>query len=207
MILEKKPLVILDIRDQKSYEIEHIIGSKNVSSTNLQDILFSTDKNKVYVIVDYTGENSAINLSDNIKELPDVFSLEGGFTAWKLNHNSTISAGDPSSFSDQSKVIYINSDDLKKIIDSGQSNTYIIDVRSSNLFSQGHLKNAKNIHLDSLENNYRNIPLGKKIIVYDDNGYNAFQAAVRLFDLGVMNVFSLSDGLDTWKQKRFEVVK
>lgn len=207
MIIEKKPLLIFDVRDPESYKAEHIIGSKNISAQDLHGVLLSADKRKEYIIVDYTGENSAINLTDNAGKLPNIFSLAGGFAAWKENHNSTISAGDPSSFSDQSKVIYINCDDLKKIIDSNLTNAYIIDVRSDDLFSQGHLKNARNIHVDSMESNYKNIPLGKKIIVYDDSGFYAFQAAVRLFDLGVVNVFSLSDGLATWKQKGFEVVK
>jgi thiosulfate sulfurtransferase len=207
MIIERKPVIILDLRDIESYKAEHIINSKNVSAQDLTDILLSSDKNKTYVIVDYTGENSTISLPDSISKLQNVYSLQGGFEAWKKNHNATISAGDPSSFSDQSKVSYISCDDLKKMIDSNLPGTYIIDVRGKDLFSQGHLKNATNILLDSLENSYRSMPLGKKIVVYDDNGFYAFQAAVRLFDLGVMNVSALSEGLDMWKQKGFEVTK
>jgi len=84
---------------------------------------------------------------------------------------------------------------------------YILDVRKNATFSEGHIKNAANIFLDDLETKYRDIPMGKEIVVYDNDGLWAFKAAVRLFDLGVFDVHALSDGLDRWKQKGYEIVK
>jgi rhodanese-related sulfurtransferase len=206
IILERKPLSILDMRDPLSFKNEHIINSLNASGQDLLNSLSSKDKNKTYVIVDYTGENSTVNIPENIKDTSNVFLLTGGFTAWKSNHNRTISSGDPNLPSDQSKISYVNCDDLKKMTDGNSQNLYILDVRDKDSFTQNHIKNSNNIYLDEIEKRYKEIPLGKKIIVYDNNGFSAFQAGVRLFDLGVINVFTLSDGLTTWQQKGFEVV-
>lgn len=207
MILARKSLVILDVRDSESFKAEHIIDSKNTSVEDLQNILSSADKNKNYVIVDYTGENSAISLPEKIKESPNVYSLLGGFEAWTMNHNSTISAGDPSSLPDQSKVSYIKNDELKKIIDENISNLYIIDVQDNISYLNGHLKGAVNIYLGDIEKRRKEIPLGKKVIVYGKDGLSGFQAGTRLFDLGTANVFVLPDGLDAWKEKGFEIIK
>jgi rhodanese-related sulfurtransferase len=207
IILERKPLSILDMRDPLSFKGEHIINSLNISSQDLLNRLSSNDENKIYVLVDYTGENSTVNIPDNIKDSSNIFLLTGGFSAWKSNHNSTISSGDPNLPSDQSKISYINCDDLKKLTDGNSQNLFILDVRDKDVFAQNHIKNSVNIYLDEIEKRYREIPLGKKIVVYDDNGFSAFQAGVRLFDLGVMNVFTLSDGFIVWQQKGYEVAK
>jgi len=207
MMLEKKPLMILDIRDPESFKADHIIDSKNLINEDLSQVLNSTDKNKKYIIVDYSGENSVVSLPDNLKNSENIFILSGGFSAWKSNQNATISAGNPSSLSDQSKVTYIKNDDLKKMIDENTSNLYIIDVQNSTAYSSGHIKGAINIFLDDIEKRRREIPLGKKVVVYGKDGLSGFQAGTRLFDLGTTNVFVLPDGLDAWREKGFEIVK
>jgi rhodanese-related sulfurtransferase len=207
MILERKPLAILDIRDPESFRADHIIDSKNVASADLPQILGSTDKNKKYILVDYSGENSVVKLPDNLKDSENIFILSGGFSAWKTNQNATISIGNPSSLSDQSKVSYIKNDELKKMIDENMPSIYIVDVQDSAAYSNGHIKSAVNIFLDDIEKRRREIPLGKKVVVYGKDGLSGFQAGTRLFDLGTTNVFVLPDGLDAWGEKGFEIVK
>jgi rhodanese-related sulfurtransferase len=207
MILQNKPVVILDIRDQENFKAEHIIGSRNVVNEELSQMLNSADKNKKYIIIDYAGENSTVKLPDNLKDSENIFILSGGFAAWKSSQNRTISRGDPTSFSDQSKVSYIKNDDLKKNIEENTSSLFIIDVQDKTSYSNGHIKGAVNIFLDDIEKRRKEIPLGKKVVVYGKDGLGGFQAAARLFDLGIMNVFVLPDGLDAWKEKGFEVVK
>lgn len=206
MITIGKSPVIFDVRDSDSFLVEHIIDSKNISQENLEKTLSSPEKNKTYVIVDYSGENSPFNFPDSL-ENEEIYLLSGGFSAWKNGRNPTISFGDADSFLDQSKVSYIKSEELKKIIEENERSFYIIDVRKSDSFSGGHIKNAINIFLDDIEKRRREMPLGKKIVVYDEDGLWAYRAAVRLFDLGVFNVFALSDGFDGWKQKGYEIVK
>lgn len=207
-IKEDKALIVVDLRDPTNFKREHILNSKNVLLEEIKKVADGWDKNKNYVFIGYQDlPQVSLIASQTLENLgfKQVTYLVEGFEGWKNEFNPTISEGDPTSLSDQSKVNYINSDELKKAMEGEK--LYIIDLRKSESFKEGHLKDAVNLFLDDLESNYRTIPLGKKVILYDKDGLWAFKGAVRLFDIGVLNVFALSDGLDTWKQKGFEVVR
>lgn len=206
-ILSGSLLSILDIRDNDSFKAEHIIDSKNVSPEESVSIISSPEKNKIYVFVSYSGENSTLIFPESLENTDSIYILSGGFENWKSNHSPTISAGDPTSFSDQSKVNYIKSEDLKKMLDENIPNLYILDIRDKNKFLESHIKNSVNIFLDDLESRRKEIPLGKKIIICGENGFDGFQAAVRLFDLGILNVYTMPEGLSGWSQKGFEMAK
>lgn len=207
-IQAKEPVNIIDVRSNSEFQKEHILDSQNIPADNFINYSGNLDKNKSYVIVDNGSDNAGLVLAENLaqKEFGSVYYLTGGFSAWKNKLDPTVSAGDPNSFADQSKVNYLTSDQLKEIMQA-ESNLYILDVRKSDAYAQGHLKDAVNIFLDDLEKRRREIPLGKKIIIYDSDGLWAFQGAVRLFDMNILNVFALSDGYNTWTQKGFEIVK
>lgn len=201
---------ILDIRDADSFLLSHIVDSKNITSDTLEQDIAFFDKEKQYYIVDDLG------LTPNQKQLTDILFeqgfekvsyLEGGIYSWKAELNPMVEFGNPNSFSDQSKVNYITSDNLKNLIADEGSTLHIIDLESPQNYAKGHLKSAINIPLESLEARRKEIPNYKRIILYDNTGILAFQGAVRLFDMGILNVFALSDGLNTWKEKGFEVVK
>lgn len=206
----QKPIAIIDIREAVLFMNEHIKDSKNIPLDELEMALTLLDKKVDYFIID----NSDLSPEEiqTIKILKgngfeSITYLEGGIFDWKNQLYPLVSIGDPNSFTDQSKVTYIKSEELKNLIPQETSFLYIIDLRNKNSFNSGHINQAVNIPLENLENQRRQIPLSKKIILYDDDGMLAFQGAVRLFDMGILNVFTLSDGLNTWKQKGFEVVK
>jgi hydroxyacylglutathione hydrolase len=209
-INNRENLEIVDIRNAQSFSENHIIDSKNFSLEELDKNFSFMDNDKTYFIVDDLGftpnEKQAMDifLENGIK---NVAFLEGGISAWVNELNPIVEIGNPNSLSDQSKVNYIKSEDLKKAIEEEGNVLYIIDLRGAADYAAGHLKNAVNIPLPNLEVRRKEIPTYKKIILYDDSGMNAFQGAVRLFDMGILNVYTLSDGLNTWKQKGFEVVK
>lgn len=209
-ILNEKTVVIIDIRDANSYNQEHITDSINIPYPDLEKSLVALDKSKTYILVDDGLELQAAYAAGGIFEkndFSDIFYLSGGFVAWKNKTNLTVSAGDPTSFIDQSKITYINSDELKKIIEV-EANVLIIDVRERSRFEEGHIKNSISIPLNELEKERKQISFGKKVVVYDDeNKLEAFQAGVRLYDVGFFDVKVLSDGLKVWKEKGFEIVK
>jgi hydroxyacylglutathione hydrolase len=209
MLLRDNTLALIDIRSPEEFSREHIQDSKNMSASVLAEALRSMDKEKTYIIVsDGLSKDDLNSMADMFRKngIENYFYLRGGLAAWKATYNPTISEGDPKSFTDQAKVTYIKSDDLKKLISTDQ-NLFIIDLRKSGQFNEGHIKNAVNIFLDNLESEKNKILPGKKVVLYDNDGLWAFKGAVRLYDLGFFNIVALSDGLDTWKQKRFEIVK
>ncbi len=199
---------LIDLRNEPDYATEHIADSQNIPLSNISAFLGKLDKNKPCVFIDYTADATTLNsiasfLSSN--GYKNIYYLGGGFAEWKNSFSPTVSAGNPTSFSDQAKVNYITPEDLKKIID--QKNILIIDVRASQDFASEHLNNAINIPLSELEKRRLEINSNKKIILCDKTGIDSFKGTVRLFDLGFFNVFSLSNGIDAWKQKGFETAK
>lgn len=201
--------IVIDIRGESEYQKEHIIDSQNIPFNQLSSAFNVSDKNQTYVFVDEITNIAAINsLADFLAErnYKNIYYLDGGFANWKNKFNSTISDGDPKSFVDQSKVKYVKSDDLKKMLGQ-EKNLLLIDLRTNAEFNAGHLPGAINILLADLEKRRKEIPANKKIILYDDDGLLAFKGAARLFDLGIFNVLALSDGFDSWNKKGYEATK
>lgn len=76
------------------------------------------------------------------------------------------------------------------------SNTVIIDVRSSEEFNEGHIKNAINIPLDEIKDiNYNK---ETNIIVYCATGIRSSEAAKELKDMGYSKIYNLDGGLLNW---------
>lgn len=208
-IQTKADLILIDLRNKSQYGLEHIVDSINISDPKIAAFSPVALKNKTCVLIDSTGAAEIINsafANFSSKGFASVVYLDGGFASWKNKFNPTITDGNPKSFTDQAKVKYITSDDLKKLLET-EKNIALIDVRNSSDFSSGHLAGATNIFLDNLEEKRRELPFGKKIVLYDNDNLGAFKGAVRLFDLGFMNTLALSDGLATWKMKGYELVK
>jgi rhodanese-related sulfurtransferase len=199
---------VIDIRDEKSFIAEHIVDSRHIASDKIISSLHTLNKDTTYVIIDEMG-SLAPAIADSLAseyDYKNVFYVAGGFFGWKENYYPTVTDGDPFSFTDQSKVKYITSDELKGSIDNGDD-LYILDVRRDTSYKDGHIKNAHNIYLGELEKRRREIPAGSRIILYDNDGLWAFKAAVILSDTGTYNTRALSDGFDAWKQKGFEVAQ
>ena len=89
----------------------------------------------------------------------------------------------------------IDYDEAKDLIYNG--NTFLIDVRSEIEYNNSHINGAISIPLDEIENiNYaKNINL----IVYCRSGSRSKTAALKLLDLGYVNVYDLGS-MDNWQE-------
>lgn len=90
----------------------------------------------------------------------------------------------------------IEVNEVKKISEDYKetSDIRIVDVRTSDEYAEGHIKNAINIPLAEIEN----IDISKEIeiIVYCKSGSRSYNAALKLKDLGY-NVKDMG-GLNNW---------
>jgi rhodanese-related sulfurtransferase len=201
-------VAIIDLRDADSFKKEHLIDSINLTPEDIDKNVDTVNKTKEIVVVDEKGEvDSSAGVAAKYfqdRGFQNAHFLRGGFSLWTAENRPIISEGDPNSFADQAKVKYVNSDELKKMLDEGNS-FLVVDVRKIDSFKDGHIKGSINIFLDDIERRRAELPIGKKIILADNDGVWAMKASVRLFDLGYFNSFALSDGLDSWKAKGFEV--
>jgi len=208
-IQNKEKINIIDIRSDINFTNEHIPNSVNISKELLIDKLDQLEKSVIYVLVDDTDNLEVVSLAGSDfpkKGIINTYYLKGGFAKWRDDFYPTISGGDPYSAVDQAKVNYINSDQLKDLIEK-EKKLLIIDVRDQKSYEQERIPGSKNIYFEDIEKRIDEIPLVRKIIVYDNDSFLAFKAAVRLYDLGKLNVSTLSDGFLKWKEKNYPVEK
>jgi len=208
-IQSKENITIIDIRSADEFEKEHLINSINLSSATINENISKLDKSLTYVLIDNTNTLEVMDLVSSSfaeKDIVNAYYLNTGLAGWKNNFYPTVSAGNPESIIDQSKINYINTDELKALIEK-EKNLLIIDVRDKNSFNTERIPKSINIALSDIEKKIKEIPIGKQVIVYDDNSFLAFSAAVRLFDLGRKRTFTLSDGFIKWKEKNYPIEK
>lgn len=99
------------------------------------------------------------------------------------------------------EVNTISTSDVKDIMDNNYDDVVIIDVRSSDEYRSGHIKDAINLPLDVIEN--IDIPKEQKIIVYCHSGRRSREAAIMLINLGYENVLDMG-GIINWP---YEIVE
>lgn len=184
----------VDIRSPEEYEVEHIKGSQRLGAGSFEG--FSVNQGEIAVIIFSEDDLASFETAKNVfkrKSFPSFF-LRGGLSTWKIAGNPTVSIGDPRSFVDQSKVVYISPEDLALLLDVDQESVFLIDVQSKEDYRKGHIKGAMNIPLDELEKRIFQVrtPVGKTVIVYGKTDVASFQAGVRISDLGAMSVRTLS---------------
>ncbi|MFC2032772.1 rhodanese-like domain-containing protein [Chloroflexota bacterium] len=84
----------------------------------------------------------------------------------------------------------------------------IIDVRTSEEFTDGHLENALNINLNSgtFSDDINKLDKDKTYLVYCRSGTRSAQAATIMEDLGFREVYDMG-GITDWTAEGFSVVK
>lgn len=184
-------LALLDIRGDASFALGHIAHSLSVPIGALGS--FSPVQGETAVIVFSEADSAAFDTAKNIlggKSFPYLF-LAGGFEGWQAAAAPIVSAPDPSSFLDQSKITYIKNEEYKKLAAESAISVFILDVQTAENFQKRHLKGAVNIPLDLLEKRVGEIPAGRQIVVYGENSLASFRGGVRLFDLGIFTARTL----------------
>ena len=82
--LNNEDVMAVDIRDQKSFDADHINGAIHLSNNNFDKFVNSTDKSNTIIVYCYHGNSSqkAAQLLINFGFL-NVYSLNGGYEEWK----------------------------------------------------------------------------------------------------------------------------
>lgn len=200
--------LIIDIRKKEEYQTDHIVDSVNIPLEDLAGANLEAGKYESLIIIGYGIESENIEAAKILerKGVSNAAILPGGFFVWKRDSGQTVSQGDPASFTDQAKITPISSEDLKALMDKDYR-FYLLDIRSNESFSQGHIPQANNIFLDNLEKDRNKIPLTKEIVVYGSTDLQGFQAGIKLYDLNFFAVWVLDNGFLDWKEKGFEIVR
>jgi thiosulfate sulfurtransferase len=79
--------VIVDIRDEGSYKAGHIKGALHLTNETLNEFIRNTDIDAPVIVCCYHGNSSQQAAQFLLsQDFTDVYSLDGGFSAWQLQH-------------------------------------------------------------------------------------------------------------------------
>jgi thiosulfate sulfurtransferase len=89
-LIDAGEVVIADVRDIDSYEEAHIANAVHLSLPRLQEFSETMDKDKPILLYCFHGISSQ-SVGQHLLELgfTKVYSLIGGFEAWKAEHPSS----------------------------------------------------------------------------------------------------------------------
>jgi len=104
-----------------------------------------------------------------------------------------------------SGLVNVESTDAVKLINN---DAVVIDLRSVDAFSKGHIVNARNIPSDELEAKMANLDSikSKPIIAVCDAGITSTKAVTSLRAAGFESVYGLKGGMAGWSQAGLPVV-
>ncbi|ALT00097.1 thiosulfate sulfurtransferase GlpE [Lacimicrobium alkaliphilum] len=83
--LEAGDAVLVDIRDPQSYASAHIEDAVHLSNDNLQHFMDDTPRTTPVIVCCYHGNSSQQAAQFLVQQgYNDVYSLDGGFEAWRM---------------------------------------------------------------------------------------------------------------------------
>lgn len=99
----------------------------------------------------------------------------------------------------KSQSDFVSQADLKQKISASDKNYTLLDVRSSQEYSQGHIQGALHIPHTQVKQNLDKLDKNKQIIVYCQSGYRADKAIEILKQDGFTKVFHLQGDWAAWR--------
>lgn len=100
----------------------------------------------------------------------------------------------------------VTANEAVKLINQG---AVVVDVRKPEEFQGGHILNAKNVELATLEANPGAVKKrkNKAIVTVCENGFQSARAADVLRKSGYDDVYCLKSGLSAWRSENLPLVK
>jgi rhodanese-related sulfurtransferase len=197
-----KTIQLVDIRNSSEYKIKHIESSVNLPLSNLTESLAKIDKLKKVVIIDKEESKEGQILTEHLKnEGLDSKYLDGGILNFARQNYPLISTGNPKDITDQMKVSLITSEQIKEEMLQGKIFSFI-DTRPNVIFTLNNIDGSKNIPLEMIEQSKDILP-SRAILLYDADPTRSFQAGVKLYDMGISNVYSCGDNYTMLKKVLF----
>ena len=90
-----------------------------------------------------------------------------------------------------------------------QPDVQLVDVRTPEEYSEGHLENAVNIDVtaDDFDAKVATLDKDKPVMVYCKSGGRSAKASARLKELGFKNITDLEGGITNWNSENKPTVK
>jgi rhodanese-related sulfurtransferase len=206
--------VLLDVRSKGEYEDTSTFYSLNIGrlkNTIHLDInemparwreLTPYKDKPLYVMCSHSQRSRRVSKMLADSGFTNIINVNGGLTTYNLLFNAANACGLYESHNAYKLISPLN---LCEFI-SGNKNLFILDVRNDSAFRGistderqnvlGTINGSVNIPLAMLKTSTANVPAGKKILIVDNLGADAAQAAGILASKGYTDVNVLFNGLE-----------
>ncbi len=197
--IRNKNVQLVDIREYSEYTFKHIESSINIPLSQINERINTVSRTKQVIIIDRENNQIGKIFTEHLEnEGVDIKYLEGGILNYSQSGYELISLGSPTLTEDLIKVASISAEDIKNKIKAGQFFIFL-DVRPAIEFSSDNIEGSINIPLEYLEDRKSNIPIGT-LLVYDNDAIRSFQAASRLYDMNIIDVYNSISSYESLKK-------
>ena len=102
-------------------------------------------------------------------------------------------------------VLNVEPQDAVKLINADAA---VVDLRSAEAYSRGHIVNARNLPFDELDENLEKLKRfsGKPMVAVCDAGMTSSKLVTRLRKAGIDNAYGLRGGIAAWTQANLPLV-
>lgn len=182
-------VIVLDVRHENDFVKAHIpnsifIGIQGGFAPWVGSLLRDVNQKLVLVIPEGKEEETITRLSrvgfDHV-----LGYLKGGIDAWKAAGFETYS------------IESISPDEFSKQL---TSESIIVDARKPSEFEAEHVKDALNIPLDTINENFQSVPKGADFFLHCAGGYRSVIMASILKSRGIHNLVNVEKGISGIKQ-------
>jgi len=227
LLVEKKPIVLLDVREPAEFEAGHIAGSIHIPIRELaKNLNLLPDLNAEIIVVCKGGARAALGMAGlQILGYKNVKTLKGGFDAWvgeDLPVTKEVVAQTPGTAPAVDETLLKALDGVLSALNKGfdliapkdfaaelaESAPLLIDLRTDAEWSKGYIDGAQHIAIEVLMANVDKLPADKsaKIVVYCGSGYRGGMAKIMLGMMGYTNVHNIAGGLNGWSKAGLPLV-
>lgn len=187
--IRNKKFQIIDIRNENEFQAKHIESSVNIPITNLEEKINSISTKKIIIIIDREDSPAGKILNEHLRnEGLNARYLKGGILSYAKEGRPFVNLGSPMLNNDLLKVTSYSIKELLQQVEEG-ARFKIVDTRSKLEFSNGHIADSINIPLEDLENQKDKLPI-RLFIIVDKDPIRSFQAAVRIYDMDIINAMN-----------------
>jgi rhodanese-related sulfurtransferase len=190
MIEEKKDFLLIDARTKKEYQEAHIVGALSIPEKSFEELLSLLPADKNSLMVFYCngvkcGKSKKVAKKADAIGYKNILIYGEGFPVWEEMGNKIVPGPD---YAKKIETAKVSPSDLKKLIDSGNKDFVIMDVRDETEYKEGHIPSAINIPAESFAMKSEVLPKEKKIIVYCNTGGRSYMAYRKLIKLAYPSI-------------------
>lgn len=214
---------LIDVREVSEYEAGHIPGAVNIPIRELTSNLGAIPLDGPVFVYCASGYRAAMSTSAlHMLGYTNVKAYGPSFKAWEAAGEAiSTDASEMETFlepiitdellasvDDFISTIpegWLNLGTVEKMQEAMEADIFVIDVRETGEYAEGHIPGAVNIPLRTLLDDPDAIPLDTQVVVYCKSGFRAALANATLHIAGYDNVRAFSPSWNAWSEAGLEV--